>query len=108
MSTYGDTTYGIMISTDVTGTSPDETPYGDILYLLSPEFGGTESFTSMITDLAGGLSFGMRDGKRNISITVQDCYVVGYSALNNTEGFNAIHNILKQWHIGGILQHKII
>jgi len=100
MTDYGgsSSTHGIVLST----LNTSNVPAGDRIYLVSPEFGGTESFQSKITDLAGGLSFGMRDGKRSVSITIQDCYIKDYlGGSKNTLVFSEIHNVLKKWHRSG-------
>jgi len=101
MVTYGDPTYGIMISTAKTGTPPNETPSGDIVYLVAPEMGGTESFLQRIIDLAQGTSFGLKDGKRSATLSIQDCYVVKYAESKNTIEFNKIHNWMKAKHREG-------
>jgi len=98
MTNYGDTSYGIMIAT----AESSGLPSGDILYLLSPEIGGSEAFTSKITDLPSGVSFGLKDGRRAITLSVADCYIIKYTGVStNTDAFSEINNWLRVQHGDG-------
>ena len=86
MTNYGDTSAKMIISSGNAGSIPS----GNIWYFWTPEVGGSYQAMMKIKQLAGGSSYSNRDGKRNWSIDLKDCYVVKNTGATITEEFNLI------------------
>jgi len=70
----------------------------DVLYLVSPKVGGQNNFPSKINDMQQGISYGLKDGRRNFTVNLGKAFVkkFGDTYNNNTKAFNKVKTWLCQ------------
>jgi hypothetical protein len=100
---FGDSTWGICISTSISGSGSTAYPAGDRIFFVTNKIMGSEQFLQKIKQLAGGSSYSTKDGKRSTSITISEAPILGWGSTYTTpaKAFSVLIPYLKKKHVSG-------
>jgi hypothetical protein len=79
MTTSGDTSAKVILSTAVSGSAGSETPSGDLYYLIVEKWKDNRKHVMKRTPLAGGTVTGVSTGKRDWDIQLSNVYPVTFT-----------------------------
>ena len=99
MTTYGDSSYYISISTAITGTGNTTGPSGDIIYLWAESYSPSRQNKDKIKQMANNNSYNNRMGKILREVGLTKCVLLDDdgNATTNTDSYSLKINLLDYW-----------